>query len=297
MLREIPLQPQPDVHVVGEVEPGRHDAGDRILAVVHFEQPADDRGVGVEALAPEAIADDRDLLARVERSALREAGPELRRHAENLEQVGAGLDGADAHRIRSGAIETGLGTPPRGRVGEDPVEGAVIHEVHGRQPFLRQRLLGVGLPDGDEPIGLPIGERLEQDGVDDAEDRGRGAGAEAQRGNRQRGERRRAAKLAPGEPEIAAQAGPSAPGRADVRARFGGARSRGRHDRQRRFGQGRFCGAARVGVAAPGAAGVEVDVFEMRRKLVHRVLRQRGGAGPARLLDDEGLPVGTRSHG
>ena len=54
--------------------------------------------------------------------------------------------------------------------------------LHARESARRRRV-----PHADEPVGLGVGERLEQDGVDDAEDRG--VGADAQREDRQGRER------------------------------------------------------------------------------------------------------------
>ena len=62
----------------------------------------------------------------------------------------------------------------------------------------------------DELLGLAVGQRLQQDGVHDAEDRGRGTGAETERGDRDRRERRRTTQLTPREAHVAAEADPPA---------------------------------------------------------------------------------------
>ena len=164
-------------------------------------------GIGVVALTPQPIADDGDQIARVERPVLRKSGPELRstRRAAGTE-LRARLDRAHADRLEPRLGEVHLRPPPRRRVRERGLRVAIVHEVDGRQLLFRQRLLGVALPDRDELLRLAERQRPQQHGVDDAEDCGRGAGAEAERQDRDRRERRRAAPLAPREPEVAADA-------------------------------------------------------------------------------------------
>ena len=116
---------------------------------------------------------------------------------------------ATALWLAAGPVKTHLGPPPRGGVRQRRAGAAIIHEVDRRQPFFRQRLLRVRLPDRDQLFGLAVGQRLQQDGVDDAEDRGGRAAAEAQGQDGDGGERRRAPQLAPGESQVASDPGPA----------------------------------------------------------------------------------------
>jgi hypothetical protein len=43
VLRQVPLQPQPDIHILRESEGRRHHANDRVLTAVHLERPTDNR--------------------------------------------------------------------------------------------------------------------------------------------------------------------------------------------------------------------------------------------------------------
>ncbi len=69
------MQPQPDIHIVGEVEPRRHHARNCVLAVIDVQHSAHDLRIGVVALPPQPVADQGDGVARVERTILRNPGP------------------------------------------------------------------------------------------------------------------------------------------------------------------------------------------------------------------------------
>src|SRR5262249_50356779 len=183
---------------------GNHVVGSGDRHARRVEQAPDDVRVGAVALAPQSIADDDYRVARIERAVLRESRTQLRRHAEQLKDVAAALDRVGALRLFAGTIEAHLGPPPRGGIAEGGLRRAIVHEVDRGQALLRQRLLGVGLPDRDQLLRLAIRKGLQQDGVDDAEDRRCGAGAEAERRDGDRRERRRASQLPPGEPDVAA---------------------------------------------------------------------------------------------
>ena len=73
---------------------------------------------------------------------------------------------------------------PHGDVLEDSVFLAVSEVEVGRHVEIRDIDAGGGVPDGDELFGVGIGEGLEQDAFDHAEDGG--IGADAQRQGEQR---------------------------------------------------------------------------------------------------------------
>ncbi len=155
------------------------------------------RGVGGVAGPPQAVADDGHQLGAVQRSGGGEAGAGLRADSQQLEQVAADLDGVDPQRLLSGVHQVDAGTPPRRRVREHR-ERPVVHEVDRRHGVVREPLGGIGVPQGHEPIWLDVGQRPEHHGIDDAEDRGRRAGAEPEHEHGHQRERGPLAELANG---------------------------------------------------------------------------------------------------
>ena len=188
VLRQIPVQPQPHVDIVGKREARRHHAGNDVAAVLQVERLADDGRIAGVTAPPEPIADDRNVVARVERAIPRKSRAHFRRHAEQLKQIRARFDRADAHRVHPRIGERELGAPPGRRIREHRGDAAVIHEVHRRETLSRQRLLGIRLPQRDELLRLPEGQRPEKHRIGDAEDCGRGARAEAERDDHDGGE-------------------------------------------------------------------------------------------------------------
>ena len=97
-----------------------------------------------------------------------------------------------SHLLRvAGAGHGGCTGPPQAERGKRPVVLA-IGEVHRRaQSHVAGRYgleLG-GVPDANQPIGIWIGQRTDQDGIDHAEDGSSRADAEAERqdGGRRKG--------------------------------------------------------------------------------------------------------------
>src|SRR5262249_16843234 len=68
----------------------------------------------------------------------------------------------------------------RGDVGKRRVHGAPIQEVRCRHRALPIASFQVVAPDQDQPIGLAVGQRLKQNGIDFAENGGRWAEARAE---------------------------------------------------------------------------------------------------------------------
>ncbi len=172
VLRHVPAQPLPHVDFVREREPRRHDADDGVWRVVQPQLPADEAGVGAVAAAPQAIADDAREIGRVELRRGRKSGTDLRRDAEQSKQIGAGFDRPHADRIEARIGQVDVGPPPRRRVRED-MQRAVVHEIDGRDELVTQPFLVIGVPDGDDPVGLGVRQRPQQDPVDNRVDSGR----------------------------------------------------------------------------------------------------------------------------
>ena len=146
---------------------------------------ADDVGVAVETPDPDPVAEHDDLVA--------------------VRAIFLGAEGAAAQDRRAEQPEEIGGHPPRpklfgkrsaGEVHDTGVERrdvakhlrllAVVHELGGRAAAVdalrRSRL------QHHQPVGVGKRHRLEEDGVDDREDRGVGADAERQRRHRRGGE-------------------------------------------------------------------------------------------------------------
>ena len=175
-----------------ERELGPHHADDGVRLAAERDRAADNRRIGGEAADPEAVGQERDTIA-ADRLLLRgERAADERRHAEHGEQVRR-----DARAVQP------LGIAPAGEVevGDGAHRGNAVEHLIARPPVVdaghRARrahdfALVRSAIDVDQPIRLAIWQRLQQDAVDDAEHRRRGADAERDGERRGNGEARRA---------------------------------------------------------------------------------------------------------
>ncbi len=201
VLLERPGEPLPDVGVAGKLESRRHHADDRERLRVERHCLADDRGVAVEPLPPEPVADRDHRIAGVERRG-RHAGTQDRLHADDGKEVRAGFDRVDAHRIAAGFGEVQLRIPPRGRIVEHLRQAAIVHEIHGRQALVIQRLAVIGFPHHRQTIGCLIRQGPQHDAVEQREYGGRRADTEPEREHRGDGEARAAKQQTPAKPDV-----------------------------------------------------------------------------------------------
>jgi hypothetical protein len=112
-------------------------------------------------------------------------GPsEKRRHAERGEEVGAHVPRGHPLRLAI-AGQVHLAIAPRRDLRQRRRAAAVVHYLSRGDPGLLER--HPLAPDHHGTAGLAPGQRLEQDGIDDAEDRGVGADAEREGEDRDRG--------------------------------------------------------------------------------------------------------------
>ena len=140
VLRHVPPQALPHVHVVRVVEPGRHHPDDDVGRVVEQQWPPDDRRVGAVARPPEPVADHGDQLARrEERSACREAVADLRRDAEHANRLPLASMVDHADRLQSRIDEVDARAPPGGGVLEHR-QRPDVHEVDRRDRVVAERL-------------------------------------------------------------------------------------------------------------------------------------------------------------
>ena len=171
------------------VEERRQDADDSVRAAVDGDAGAEDAGVLPEALLPESVRDDDDVV-----SALLLVGPERssqdRLNAEGREEVGRGDRRRHALRSVPSADHGEAEHRARGERREDGLSLAVVEEVRRRDRRLvapSERTEHV-----HELLGPLVGQRLQEHRVDDAEHRAVGADSDAQGEHDEHGECRAA---------------------------------------------------------------------------------------------------------
>ncbi len=171
----------------------RHDANDGVGAAVEVDLLAEDVGVGLEALPPEGGADYRYrggvfvlLLGEgaAEDGVDSEDGKKRGGHA-----FGGGVKGGSgAGNVVAGAdVAAGSGKGLAFTLEDEDVGGGDAEVV---------RVFGDEFMHADEAAGIGEGQRAQQDGLHDREDRGRGADSHGKGEDRGCGEGRRLAQLA-----------------------------------------------------------------------------------------------------
>ena len=159
-----PRRRLPDVDPLGgKREASWGDANDLVRLAIDPHGPADDTWIGGEPLTPKAIRDHdgvreagrRPCLVRKQRAA------ELRAHAEKIEEVTGDIRGLENLR-RAFAGERRVSPV---HVQRDVAERAhlilPIERVGGRDQLLMPTLLGIFLPEHNEPLRLGEWKRLE----------------------------------------------------------------------------------------------------------------------------------------
>ncbi len=193
---------------ITEGETARHHADHHARCPVERDFATEDRGVGAEAPLPETVVENDDLILGWP-ILVRSEEPSERRL--NTEHTGKGL--CRAH-----------GDDPLGRPypGEGQLASAVTGDAgEGRDRALEIDQLGLGevrvgkvdtgedVVDGDEALGIAVGQRPKQDALHHREDRGVGPDGERQsdedcgrepRASRQRAQRVRHVLTEPGAP-------------------------------------------------------------------------------------------------
>ncbi len=166
----------------------RRHADDRERDTVERERPADDAGFTAETPLPERVADDghgavRSAAALIVGGA--EGAAEHRRHAEHVEESAARPDAlGELGGAAARQVEAGVG-PGDGAIGPLALPVAKLFPDRiGPRPVVEQH----------QPLGLADRERLQQDAVDEGEDRAVGADAEGERGHGDQRERGAAAQ-------------------------------------------------------------------------------------------------------
>ncbi len=184
----------------GEIERSRKDADDRDSVVVQRERSADDARVGGEAPHPQAVAQQYGFGAVPFAFIGAEEPSQLRRDAEEREEVSRHGDAAETLRFANAgefvvadAVEGEVG----GEIGVRFTLPAQIEEIVYLRGFTG-KARGPVVGDPHEAAGIAEGQRADEESVDDAENGGAGADAEADDENGERGEAGVAAKGAEG---------------------------------------------------------------------------------------------------
>ena len=166
----------------------RRDADDGERHAIERERPSDDAGFAAEAALPERVADDGDGAIRPAAALVvggAEGAAEHRRHAEHVEESATRphaldeLGGAAARQIEA-------------RVG--PGDGAIGPLVLPVAQLLPDRIGPRPVVEQHQALRLADRQRLQQDAVDEREDRAVGADAKGEGGDGDERERGAAAK-------------------------------------------------------------------------------------------------------
>src|SRR5437868_2376358 len=166
----------------GEVEVFGEDADDLVGQVCDLNGAGGDLGIGIEEGLPEMPADDGDLLVALGGFFRQEVAAEDGLDAQDIEEVGKGADASNEMGVIVGKADSG------GTLLED---AEVVEGSGSLAPEVEVAWIGSGigeefleeadaLPDDDEAAAVAVGEGLEEDAIDDAEEGGGGSNAEGQ---------------------------------------------------------------------------------------------------------------------
>jgi hypothetical protein len=185
-----------------QVEIGGNDADDGEALSVERESAAEDVGLFAEFTSPKAFADESNVAAANLIFSGLEQAAQHRLHAEQGEEIGRKIFAVDALRFACpGENESGMFED--GEVGEGAVVPLPVAEVGIGDGSKGE--VGFRRIDCDQLVGVRQIHRMQQDRVDDGEERGVHADAERQRDDDDAGEARRLAKLAQREFQILCQ--------------------------------------------------------------------------------------------
>ena len=174
---------RPEIDAPREFEPGGHHAHDRVGLPSEFDGPAQSLGIGSEPFAPETMAHDHDFRSADPIVALVQDPTEGRRYTQEREETASDFCALDQHGVTVAREDVPLAIGQRGQgrqAREAPALPLPVLELRVGQ--LCPRAVGdkVLLPGHDEPLLCEKGQGTNDDGMDDAEDRGRGPDREGQ---------------------------------------------------------------------------------------------------------------------
>lgn len=176
----IGLEGERDVHG-GIADVGRTGSGDAENGVefaAHAELGADDVGIAAEMVAPEFVVEDDDLFVAGEGVVGNQmAAEDDFRAEEEVEPAGGDAAGLDL----LGPVGSGDGEAFAGPAVDGVEEGGLllpVEEVAGGSAVALAGFV-VG-PEHDDAVAIDVGERGEEDGIEEAEDSGGGANAQGE---------------------------------------------------------------------------------------------------------------------
>ena len=245
----------------------------RLSPATSYARP-EDRRVAPEPGLPEGVAEDHHpgFILRHRQA------PEDRRGTECGEEIGGRRRHPDALNPLAGAQGRGKRIEEGGALQELRLLTVLQVELAGHAKFVRHVRTGSGRGDVDQAIGVGVGERPEEDGIDHAEDAHVGADGEPERPDGDGGEPGRAPQRAGRMAEVA---DPVVDHGESVPRRCGG---RSRHDgRAEAFGEGGpeevDCGCQPIPERRPQAAGARRIVVPRDLLPDFRTELQEEGAG------------------
>ena len=281
-------QRKPQLGTFGKIEARGHDPDDDGRAVSHLNGLADQTAVTAKAALPEPMAQHGNAVL-AGGPLLRQKGPPGHRNLpQHPEEVGGNAGGLHPLRVPV-TRQAHAGDGIRRDRFEHPVpllerEEHRLGIVHHRKPLFRR-----GAPERHQVFRLGVRQRLEQDAVDRAEDRGVGSDAQGQREHGDRGETGPGPEDPDAKPEVLEEVRePAGPGSDPRRRRSGrcGRENIGESVGQLALGelvQGNPPGL--VGAVAPGHQ-VPGSILQVLGQLLHdlgflgRVQPERGEPPP-----------------
>ena len=186
-------------------EPVGHHPRNRVRPSAHRQRLADGGGIAAELVLPQPVTDDDrrrcGLLIALQRA------PNARLYSHDVEVVRTHAEDADPTHVVANA-DVGPGLAIRAERGDGPERGhalAVVEEVHRRNEATLLAAACLRVIDPNELAGLLVRKRLEQYGVDGAEDGRRPTDTDGERQDRDGREPGITQQRAHGEPEVAAR--------------------------------------------------------------------------------------------
>jgi len=140
-----------------------------------------------EALAPETVAEQHHAAAAGLLLFRKEGAAERGSDSEDGEESGSHLQAFNALRL-VGAGQVEVLKVPGGDGFEDLVAAFPIEVIGDGDELLGKSARGILLPQGDDSAGAGIGKRVEENDVEEAEDRGVGGDAHAEGEHRRESE-------------------------------------------------------------------------------------------------------------
>ncbi len=166
---------------------GGQDADDLVRPAIEGERLADRVALAAEVRLPEAVGEDDDGRSAGLVFVGHERPPHGRLDAEHREEVPRHHERLDLLGVAQAGDRVGVADRHR-EVAEHLLALAQDLVARPGEAGLVDALLGGRGVDLDEPLGLLVRQRLQEDRLDEAEDGGVGADAEGERGDRDGGE-------------------------------------------------------------------------------------------------------------